>query len=555
MALAIGSTNTYVSASAADANGNVYLAGRFQGTIALGANNLTSAGGTDAFVAKWNSASSSFVWAQRAGGTSDDAAAAIAVSGTSIYIAGNFIGTASFGSTISVSTAGYKDAFVAKLTDIGSTTQFIWVQQAGGTNADYANALAVNGNSIYVTGAFVSPIATFGSLTLSNAAARFQTVFVAKLTDAGPASSFTWVKQAGGMDNDDYPTALAVQGANVYIAGRFYSSYVFFGIGSAAGPNHDSGPGAGGTADFFVAKLLDNGGTASFAWAQFGGGSHEDYANAITVAGTSVYVGGGFRVSGSFGSLTLSTPFSTNAPLHANAFVAKLAEGTGAYTWVQQAGGVQDDVVNSLLVNGASLYAAGQYVGTPQYPAVFGNSSLVSVGSNDTMFNNYSDVFVSKLTDTGASGSFVWAQGAGGSGTDVAAGLVASGTSLYVTGYLAPPASFGGHSIATPVNGNVGFLASLNDLSLTATVLGRRSESINLFPNPAHGMATIQLPALPDATTATLTILDALGRTLRIQAVAANAKNGIDLNGLAPGLYAVRVQAGGSTATRRLVVE
>jgi len=81
-------------------------------------------------------------------------------------------------------------------------------------------------------------------------------------------------------------------------------------------------------------------------------------------------------------------------------------------------------------------------------------------------------------------------------------------------------------------------------------------EGLAVYPNPAHGRATIQLPALPGATTATLTVLDALGRTLRIQPAALNAKAELDLAGLPAGLYAVRVQAGGSTtATRRLVVE
>jgi hypothetical protein len=54
---------------------------------------------------------------------------------------------------------------------------------------------------------------------------------------------------------------------------------------------------------------------------------------------------------------------------------------------------------------------------------------------------------------------------------------------------------------------------------------------------------------------ATLTLLDAMGRTVRTQAAATNARTELDLAGLPAGLYAVRVQPGGSTATRRLVVE
>lgn len=78
---------------------------------------------------------------------------------------------------------------------------------------------------------------------------------------------------------------------------------------------------------------------------------------------------------------------------------------------------------------------------------------------------------------------------------------------------------------------------------------------LTVAPNPAHGRATVQLPAVPGIPTATLAILDALGRTVRTQTAATNAKTDLDLTGLPAGLYAVRVQAGGSSATQRLVVE
>ncbi|MGY3089209.1 hypothetical protein ACVWYF_002249 [Hymenobacter sp. UYAg731] len=64
------------------------------------------------------------------------------------------------------------------------------------------------------------------------------------------------------------------------------------------------------------------------------------------------------------------------------------------------------------------------------------------------------------------------------------------------------------------------------------------------------------MPAIPGATaTATLTVLDALGRPVPTLIMPTNSKAALDLTGLAPGLYAVRVQAGGISVTRRLVVE
>lgn len=94
-----------VSALAADAGGNVYLAGSFAGTVSFGDIPLTSAGPdghSDIFVAKWNSASARFVWVQQAGVPNDDAATALTVSGTNVYVAGDFQGpSAGFGTSLS----------------------------------------------------------------------------------------------------------------------------------------------------------------------------------------------------------------------------------------------------------------------------------------------------------------------------------------------------------------------------------------------------------------------------------------------------------------------
>ena len=76
------------------------------------------------------------------------------------------------------------------------------------------------------------------------------------------------------------------------------------------------------------------------------------------------------------------------------------------------------------------------------------------------------------------------------------------------------------------------------------------------YPNPAHGRTTVVLPIASGP--ATLTLLDALGRVVRTKlatAAAATPATELDLTGLAPGVYALRVAAGGHTATTHLAVE
>ncbi|RZK45897.1 MAG: hypothetical protein EOO59_20190, partial [Hymenobacter sp.] len=76
-------------ATTTDASGNVYVTGRFSGTIAFGSTPLTSAGHYDLFLAKFLPATRTWAWAVRLGGTWADEGAALVVQGSTIYVAGS----------------------------------------------------------------------------------------------------------------------------------------------------------------------------------------------------------------------------------------------------------------------------------------------------------------------------------------------------------------------------------------------------------------------------------------------------------------------------------
>ena len=103
------------------------------------------------------------------------------------------------------------------------------------------------------------------------------------------------------------------------------------------------------------------------------------------------------------------------------------------------------------------------------------------------------------------------------------------------------------------------FLASFTDAGglATAPAAGPLAGS-RLYPNPAHATATVALPAVAGAATATLTLRDALGRAVRTATTAlpaAGQRYELGLAGLTAGLYVLQVQAGEARATHRLVVE
>lgn len=550
--------SSFVLCTAADASGNVYVAGYFTGAVSFGSITLTSVGAEDAFVAKWSAATASFVWAQRAGGPGFDFATAVAASGTSVYATGYFNGaTSSFG-TITLTNAdasnGNADVFVAKLTDAGSGASFAWAQRAGGTGFEFSNAIAASGTNVYVVGAFNGATTSFGNTTLTNSdAGNGNDVFVAKLTDAGNTATFGWAQRGGGP-GFDIATGVGANGTNVYVAGYFDGAASGFGstVLSSAGSN-----------DVFVTKLTDAGNTASFAWTQQAGGPNPDEVNAVAVAGTNVYLAGNFAGAANFGNATLNSVGNSGAP---DVFVAKLTDAGGSanFSWAQRAGGVAADEARALAVRGTSVYVTGAFrpLSTPAgtfNTADFGSTTLTTAGD--------ADVFLTKLTDAGNTASFAWARSAGGTFSDVTRALAVSGTNVYVAGnFSSLTATFGSQSIVNPrggpnlVGSRLAFLASLIDPTLGP--LANRTSAllagVTVYPNPAHAAATVLVPAVAGADQTVLTLFDATGRVVCTQHLYL-PKNGIAakvlLSKIAPGLYRLRIEAGDQHITRALAVQ
>ncbi|GAB3573726.1 hypothetical protein GCM10027345_06850 [Hymenobacter daeguensis] len=80
----------------------------------------------------------------------------------------------------------------------------------------------------------------------------------------------------------------------------------------------------------------------------------------------------------------------------------------------------------------------------------------------------------------------------------------------------------------------------------------------SVYPNPAHGAATLLLPAaLRGPQPTTVAVVDNLGRTVLTRTLAAGAVETLELplGGLAPGIYSVQAQTAAGRVAKRLVVQ
>lgn len=179
----VGDYNDIAWSLTMDNAGKLYVTGDFSGADFSG-NMLWPYGMEDVFVACYDQ-NGNIQWVVRAGHPWVDRARGIGTDGTSIYITGQFGGTATFGSH-TITAADSSDIFIASLNNSGT---FTWATSIGG-EADtyepdsYESGIAVcaeaNGHA-YVTGSILNG-GVFGSMTVPGYTRS--DVFITKMSTA-----------------------------------------------------------------------------------------------------------------------------------------------------------------------------------------------------------------------------------------------------------------------------------------------------------------------------------------------------------------------------------
>lgn len=216
-----------------------------------------------------------------------------------------------------------------------------------------------------------------------------------------------WAESAGIFD-DDYGTSVATDAAgNVYVTGYFEGDSIIFGGITLYGYAQ--------WGDIFLVKYDASG---NVQWARMAGGENIDESSSVcTDASGNVYITGHFNSK----SIIFGTDTLTNPNIYQEIFLAKY-DASGNLLWAKSAGGTGRDYSNSISADASgNVYITGQFESDT---ITFGTKSFTNAGSHD--------IFVAKYD---AAGNVLWAENAGGTGTDVGSSV---GTdhlgNVYVTG-------------------------------------------------------------------------------------------------------------------------
>lgn len=365
----------YVTSSAVDSVGNIYVIGDFDSDILIfGQDTLRKTAGDvwyDIFIVKYDS-NGNVLWARSAGGRRADYGNSCAVDALGyITITGSFWSDTLIFGGYSLVNAGGEDLYLAKYDPQGNV---LWAKRAGDPDFQLGKFVAVDfrGNA-YVTGEFYGTNLTFDTITLINSGQSYDSeIFIAKFD---PDGNVIWAKIVPGSSSE-YACSIAVDAlGNPYLTGDYYCHTLT--LGSFTLTNV-------GAYDFFLVKYDTYG---NVVWATSGGGP--SYENAMSVA---VDESGNTFLTGNFCSPQLvlgSFSLNNKSPETSDIFLVKY-DPDGNVLWAKSAGDYKEDEVRSVAVDlSGNAYVAGFFTS----PSItFGTDVLTNTGP----YVNYDDVFIAK---------------------------------------------------------------------------------------------------------------------------------------------------------------
>jgi hypothetical protein len=113
-------------------------------------------------------------------------------------------------------------------------------------------------------------------------------------------------------------------------------------------------------------------------------------------------------------------------------------------------------------------------------------------------------------------------------------------------------------TVASATAGPGRFSLVFRPANVTATQSALDASLVSVYPNPTHSKFAVLLPPVAGQKVVQATLLNALGQTVQTRTIAltaAGATSEFNVQGLAAGVYALRLQTGTQLITQRVVVE
>ena len=344
-----------------DEEDNIYLAGRFNGSIDFDPGEetfyLNSNGESDAYIIKMNP-NGNLLWAKSFGSeTGYECCNGICVDNEgNILSTGYFRDTVDFdpGTTVyNLSSVGFNDAFILKLDSEGN---FIWVKNIGGTSWDKGTSIYSDpqGN-IYTTGQFKGTMdveLVSSQITLTSSGDR--DVYIVKQNSIG---DFQFAVSMGGVEEDLSYSIIVDDNENVYSSGYFQETADF-----------DPGVGvenftSNGGMDFYIQKLDPSG---NYIWAHTFGKSSEDHAFEVALDEyNNVYSAGYFHYTVDFDPG--ADEFKLTSSEYGSAFILKL-DPDGQFVYALATEGPSSEIARTIHVSKVGImYVSGDFQGTVDF--------------------------------------------------------------------------------------------------------------------------------------------------------------------------------------------
>lgn len=340
---------------ALDSSGNIYVGGRFNGTLTVGSSTLTAVGSDDGFIAKLDS-SGNGIWAAQISGTNMDNVLGVAVDSSNNPLVTGYTTSSSLSIAGQTFTrVSSQDVFVAKYNSSGAS---VWAIQGSSSPTDQNQSIDIvadSSNNVYVAG-YHSGTFTLGSTTKSGNGSN--DAFIAKINAGG---SIQWIANPGSSSSEYLGSINVDSSGNVYAAIEFTASFTVAGTTiSSAGSN-----------DVAVVKFNSSG---VAQWVRTFGGTGYDAADMITLDGAgNIWVTGKYQNTLSAGSYSVTSSFGYDN------YVVRL-NTSGIPDFIKSIGSSNtNDVPGGVQIFNSYLYFVGEYAGS----LTFEGSTISSGSSSD----------------------------------------------------------------------------------------------------------------------------------------------------------------------------